>query len=211
MPRISTSQPGYAPASCQHLEVGGGSHATVGGIGTFTMDSGSLLITGHLYSGVTSGSNRWGAIYMNGGTVNVGSDFVVGMGAGTLDVHGWLYMIGGTINDTGTFTISGTANTVGEAYISGGTINAGNFAMRPIAGSGTAKLDVSGSGKIVITGDKVALIEGYIDNGWLYSGGVQQTDYSMVSLVGGNTVIAPEPATLCLLGLGALSLIRRKK
>jgi hypothetical protein len=216
MPIISSGA-----AESYQLEVGGGSHATVGGIGTVTINGGTLTTGkpdntagGYFRAGASSTSNRWGAIYMNGGTVNVGGvePFTVGWGSGTIDVRGWLYMTGGTINVTNQFNIANALGASGFAYLSGGTIDCNSFAMNVATGThtGTALLDIIGSGKVTINGDVRTLVQGYIDNGWIKSNGVDIA-YTDVTYNAGKTTIIPEPATLCLLGIGALSLLRRRK
>jgi len=216
----SSANPSYMPiinsgaAVAHQLDIGGGARATQAVTGSVTLNgsTSTLTVTDYFRTGSSSTSNRWGAFYMNDGTVNVGNYLTIGYGSGTVDVRGWLDMNAGTINVTNAFTIGNAAGASGYVDLDGGTINAGNFVMKATAGTGTVELDIWGS-KIVITGDKTVAIQGYIDNAWIKSNGVAWTLYDNVSYdVGTNkTTIIPEPATLCLLGLGALSLIRRKR
>ncbi len=66
-----------------------------------------------------------------------------------------------------------------------------------------------GSGKVVLNGDKTGVVQGYIDNGWIKSNGVD-IKYADVTYNAGKTTIIPEPATICLLGIGLFGLLRRK-
>jgi len=201
------------------LEVGGSNDAVgpTKSIGTVTINGGTLttgsldnLRGGYFRCGASSTSNRWGAIYMNGGTVNVGGvePFTVGWGSTTLDVRGWLYMTAGTINVTNKFIIGNAAGASGYADLDGGTIYAGDFQMKVTAGTGTVSLNMSGDAEIIITGDKTALVAQYMDNGWINEEVLYDYDGRNP---GKTTLYIPEPATLCLLGFGALSLLRRKR
>jgi hypothetical protein len=205
-------------AESYQLEVGGDSQALIpGNKGRLTMNGGTLTTGGttgtnggYLRAGASSTSNRWGEIYMNGGTINVGGvePFTIGWGGGTVDIRGWLYMTGGTINVTNKFIIGNAAGASGYVDMSGGTINAGDFQMKVTAGTGTVSLTMSGSAEIIITGDKTGLVQQYMDNGWIN----EEVQYDFdVSNAGKTTLFIPEPATLCLLGIGALSLLRRRK
>jgi hypothetical protein len=88
--------------------------------------------------------------------------------------------------------------------------------MNAVSGThtGTASLDISGNAKVIINGNILSTVQGYIDNGWIKTDGVPWTDYAWVTYNAGTnkTILAiPEPATLCILAIGALSLIRRKR
>lgn len=191
------------------LEIGGGSHALGAPTGSITMNGGTMTIGDYFRIGASSTSCRWGEFYMNDGTWNVGGYMAVGYGNTASEVRGSMWMTGGTINVTGELRFNNGSTASGYAYISGGTINVSGL-LNMKAGT-AAHLDVSGDGKLVLAGDQRAALETAIDNGWVYSDGVQQSGYEMVSYDGSFTTLAvPEPATLCLLGLGALSLIRRK-
>jgi hypothetical protein len=217
-PIIATGSP-YNPlelAAVASIINIGGVGALAEPYGQLTINSGTLTVGNGLRCGGSSSSRRSGQLFVNGGVINAPAYLAVGYGPGTAsNVTGWLYMTAGTIN-AGSFDIGRVIATNGYADIDGGTIYATDFRMRPAGGTGTVSLDMSGGGgaggaKIIITGDKTAAIYGYIDSGWIKTNGVAWEDYSLVTWDGTNTTIIPEPATLCLLGLGALSLIRRKR
>jgi len=206
------------------LEIGGDNEAWVNDAskskGKITLNSGgTLTMTDYFRIGASSTSNRWGQFYMNGGTVTTGY-MVVSQGNTVSNTHGYLYMSGGTINMTGNLIFCNGSTASGLAYITAGTINVGGLlSMRPsgtvVPGTGDTPetlLDLSGSGQVVLNGDQVATVLGYRDNGWILTGGAEFPDEWVTYNAGTNkTTLVPEPATLCLLGIGALSLLRRRK
>jgi hypothetical protein len=173
-----------------------------------------LTVGNGLRVGGSSSSKRSGEFYVNGGVVNAPVYLAVGYGPSAGGTSGWMYMTGGTVN-VGQFDIiripgAAGAGVNGYAYISGGTINATELRIKPAGGDGTALLDITGSAKIIIAGDKVATIMGYRDNGWIQSNGGEFLD-EWITFDGTNTILEiPEPATLCILAIGAFGLIRRK-
>jgi hypothetical protein len=212
-PIIATGSPydptGNAVASVINI---GGMGGNIEPYGQLTINSGSLTVGNGLRCGGSSSSKRSGQLFVNGGIIYAPSYLAVGYGpSGTSNVTGWMYMIAGDVN-VGTFDIGRVAATNGYADIDGGTIYVNtDFRMRPAGGTGTVSLDISGRAKIIITGDKTAAIHGYIDSGWIKTNGVAWDNYDWVTYDGTKTTIIPEPATICLLGIGALSLLRRKK
>lgn len=190
---------------------------------------GGKLTTAEVFMvGPESTSVRSGKLYMSGGNVVTGSvnpnnaHFYVGYGFGTIPagqyVEGDAYISGGQLDIAGNFSIAHNANTIGIVELSGNAIiNANGFTMKALVGAGTAtaSLDIRDSAKVVINGDKRSIIDGYIDNGWIKTNGVAWDDYSHVFYDAGTNkttmTLVPEPATMCLLGLGAIGLIRRKK
>ena len=208
MPIIESGQ----NAEAWQLDLGGDRQADFpGSFMTVTVNAGGALAVGdYLRVGSGSGSIRWGKLFVNDGTVTVGGTLYVGYGTAAADVRGWLYLNGGTIN-TNNLVFGNASGTSGMAYITAGTLNANTLTWRPngTTGTPTTLLDISGSGKVVLAGDQVDAVLAAIDNGWVKSNG-EEFSYDWVSYNGVSTTLVPEPATLCLLGLGALSLIRRK-
>jgi len=179
--------------------------------GQLTIDSGSLTVGNGLRVGGSSSSKRSGELYVDGGVINAPSYLAVGYGPSAGGTSGWMYMTDGTIN-AGQFDIGRIAGTAGSgvngyAYISGGTIYANDFRMKPAGGDGIVLLNLSDTGKIIVAGDLTARIDGYIGNGWIND----DVQISLTMNPGYTTLFVPEPTTLCLLGIGALSLIGRKK
>jgi hypothetical protein len=219
-------------AATGELRVGSTTAASTGIPAALTMNSGTLTI-GDAYSTtayVTGGSGfmsvgsdsaavgstgRNGLFYMNGGdlqALNGQGAVTIGNGNATgANCFGYMWMTDGTIESL-IFRIGRYAGVTGAVYMSGGTITTNTFSM----GTGTASLQLSGTGQFKILGDLTgsssilnAAGTGYITQGWITAmGGTLHENFS-----GGYTTLSvvPEPATICLLGIGALSLTRRKK
>ncbi len=140
---------------------------------------------------------------MDGGTLEVlGGSFNLGRsGSGTLN------MISGTITMGNTFKIGRDAGGIGHANLDGGIFSANNFVMREKADS-VGTMDVS-AGTLIINGDRLSLVQGYIDNGWItaYDGnGTLQMDYDVTN-EGQTTLTAihnlnPNPANGSLVSAG---------
>jgi len=218
-------------ATTLELRVGGASNPTSlpsDKFGYLTMSGGTLTTTNWLMAGTDSSGFRSGEIIMNGGAMTLGSGAVrtnghlyIGSGRdldpNTAVVTGILRMTSGTIDAGGTFGVA-RRHTSGYVYLDGGTILANDFNMKDpgaILGglSGTAYMNITGSGKVIINGDKTGVIATYISKGWLMGNG---NDYDIlydynISNAGRTTMYVPEPATICLLAIGALSLLRRRK
>jgi hypothetical protein len=210
MPIIQAGQ----VAEVYQLDIGG-ERAADGGVpaAVVTVNAGGTLHTGdYLRIGSSSSSVRDGDLVLNNATLICDNYMAVGYGTGTADVTGRLFANGATINVTNEVRFGNAAGTSGEAYLTGGTIlTAASISWRPAGTSGTPTtlLDIINS-TVILTGDQYQAVIDAIDMGYIKSNGVD-LDYGFVNFDGTNTIITPEPATLCLLGLGALSLIRRKK
>ncbi len=83
------------------------------------------------------------------------------------------------------------------------------------------RIQLFGTGRLVLTGDQTALVATLIEHGRLWGnddtglapGATATQGMVAYELVGGNTVVTaiPEPATMILLGLGSVLAIRRRK
>jgi hypothetical protein len=89
-------------------------------------------------------------------------------------------MIGGTIIINENLMIP-QKKVTGHVNLNGGIIITSNLHMRPEAGVGT--MDVR-AGTLIIDGDELSKVQGYIDNGWITAYGVQGTlhlDYDVTN------------------------------
>jgi hypothetical protein len=202
-------------AAAIEIRVGGGLGVTE--IAYLVMESGTLATQNFLGLGIhTTAGDRSGVFYMHGGDITLGGaangvrtsgHLYVGNDTSDSSYFGKLYMDGGTIDVGATFYI---ANGVGggEAYLSGDAlITANSLSMRPNASNvNTPKLSIADNARVIINGDITGTLSGYFANGWITGA---TYDYN-ITTPGKTTIYVPEPATICLLGLGALSLIRRK-
>ena len=215
-------------AEVGQLRVGSSNTTSTGTPAALTINSGSLTV-GNSYSPLHSSgflsigsdsaaggsTGRNGLFYVNGGSVSVlhgQGNIVIGNGNsnGLANCYGKMYMSGGTV-DALNIIIGRYTGVTGELYLSGGTITANTLSMNPSM-NGTALFDITGNGKLILDGDKTSLIATYISNGWLTGNG---NDYDILfdydaTNPGKTTVFVPEPATMCLLGLGIFGFIRRK-
>lgn len=165
---------------------GGGGLATTG---TLTINNGGVMnVNSHFWSGVATST---GVTNINsGGILNVGGI----LGLGSVDA----------VNPSGG---------VASVFINdGGIFNLGN-----IHGAGTSiqpgsVLDISGSGQLIISGDKVGSIGNYVTAGQITGNGVVG-DVVATFDSGFTTVTAiPEPSTTSLLGLlGICTILRRRR
>jgi len=173
------------------------------GNGEFTIDGGTLKTNGYMTSAYLAGYNA--VVNMISGSVQLGftggtnGHFYLGRyGTTTLN------MSGGTFDIQNDLNMGQYAGSTGIVNLSGGTLIASTLKH-----TGTASMTISGLGKLILRGDDTAVVETWIASGWLNDGLDVFYDYN-VTTPGATTVYVPEPATLCLLGFGALSLLRRK-
>jgi len=171
--------------------------ATAGvGVGYATTGTGSLTMSGS--ATVTAGTSvligrlGTGTLTMNGGTITAADSFYVGWnyasytGTGTVSLNAGLIQVGNSSDDEFSMTTGSTMN------ITGGTMTI---------------FDDDGS--------KATAIQGYVTGNQLSGYGYYDLSHVIVSWDEDNsltTVTAvPEPATICMLGFGALALLRRKR
>ncbi|MGB2861753.1 MAG: hypothetical protein WBC05_00380 [Sedimentisphaerales bacterium] len=132
-------------------------------------------VAGGIHLGI--GSNA-GELTVDGGTLTVdGGAFNLGYtGSGTLN------MTDGTITLTNVLKIARDPTAIGHVNLDGGIISTNNFVMREKEGSvGTM---VVRAGTLIINGDRLSLVQGYIDQGWItaYDGnGTLNLDYDVTN------------------------------
>ncbi len=176
-------------------------------IGALTVDGGTLTTTNYFLLGSGQGSNGTvNMINMNSGTITCNKHFFVGYSCSAT-----LNMTGGTITIGTNFRIASMATATGHLNLDGGIITSNNLEMRKEAGS-VGTMDVGG-GTLIINGNRISLVQGYIDNGWItaYDGnGMLNLDYDVTN-EGKTTLTAlhnlnPFPADHGTVGAGAVEL-----
>ena len=147
-----------------------------------------------------------GALTLQGGTLEVLGALNCGFkGPGTININD------GTLTVPGTLKIARDPGAVGHINLNGGTISANNFLMREKEGA-IGTMDVGG-GMLTTNGDDTALIQGYIDNGWItfYDGdGTLDLNYNVTN-PGQTTLTAihklnPSPANRAIVSPGEVEL-----
>jgi hypothetical protein len=162
-----------AVAIRMHVISGGGPRESA-----LTVDGGSLTVSEWL---IMSGSAEIeadieGTLNVNGGTVTLGRLDVAHTGKGTVN------MDGGSLSVTGNITVAGRSKSTGHVNLDGGIITCNQFIMRMDAGA-VGTMDV-GAGTLIINGDKLSLVQGHIDDGWItaYDGqGTLNLDYDVTN------------------------------
>lgn len=170
-------------AACFALQIG-----AYGGDNTLLMTGGTLDI-GPWGFNIGRGGNdnaghagSSGHVQMSGGAITAGTLAIPEQwGTGPV-ISGELIMEGGSITVGGMHM--GTEVGVGIVELNGGVINSGWFDMR----SENASLDVAG-GTLILDGDKVGQLQGYIDSGWITSPGTLELDFDVTN-AGKTTLMA---------------------
>ncbi len=194
--------------------------------GRLTINGGTVNVSEYLTLGAAS--TDIGTLQMLSGSLNTGVQcanaklFVGQAGKGTLTISGGAI----TVGDWGTGNIHGVLNnldiaagyattptlTEGVVNLLGGTIYANDLVMQAAAvTAGKARILIT-DGQLFLKGNDTGTLASWLNNAitTTNAGGTVMASYDS-SRDMTRVWATPEPATICLLGLGALSLVRRNK
>jgi hypothetical protein len=142
--------------------------------GDLTVDGGTLTTVSFIV--VARQASGEGTLNMISGTITAGGNLYVGhTGVGTLN------MTGGTITAP---TIVIPHNGTGHVNLDGGILGAGALNMQQVEGTEIVGTMDVGAGTLILNGNDLAVVQGYIDNGWItaYEGqGTLNLDYDDVA------------------------------
>ena len=197
-------------AECYALQVG-----AYGGDNTLVMTGGTLGVgtwgfnIGRGGNGDENHAGSFGHVLMSGGVINTEWTTLPTQWGKSPVIKGELIMEGGTLN-TGWLNMGGTEVGIGILKLIGGVINVHGCDLGDetpfVMSSSNTSMDVT-DGTLIVCGDQVAHLQGYINNGWITAhGGIGdfQLDYSVRNL-GATTLTAllssdraqqPDPAML---------------
>ncbi len=145
-----------------------------GVVGALTVDGGTLTTNGGIYVP----NQGEGTLNMNSGDITAKGGLNIGQGG-----SGTLNMYSGTFTIPSDFRIGRDTGGVGHVNLNGGILTAEKFVMGDGDSVGTMSV---GAGTLIIEGDVVSKIQGYIDdpNGWITAyddNGILQLDYNVTN------------------------------
>ena len=151
--------------------------------GSFVSTTQIFLGNGGVLGTATSGTNTF--------TVSGGSASFANLGIGRDEGTGLLVIAGGTVDVTGTLEFDA---------ISGGD------------GDGTIDFTSASTGTLTVAGFDAAAFEALFDSGDItFDGGAAGTFGELFQVSGSTLSVVPEPASLALVGLGALAMAGRRR
>lgn len=167
------------------------------------INGGDLTLTGFEGAGamVIAGGND-GALFMNGGNLTVagGTPLWVGDGGGST---GRVFQTGGSIDlESGDLLLSRATNSVGEYFMSGGSLFANNILT---GGGNTPLFDFTG-GQIFLAGDRTGLL----DEPWFMTNELARAEFDP-QLNQTWFYVVPEPGRALLFAIGTLWLTARRR
>ena len=192
--------------------VGGWTAIGMGYSRTVTMTGGSLTV-----SGLTIGERGYctGTLDISGGTANV---------------NGWLTLGGATSGsaNTGIITMSGNSSLTAQSLMIGnessdsvGIVNLGGSSVLTVtsslwfrddkAGARLVNFDIASAAKFIVPESQLNSLNYYIGEGWITGNGI--VGNVLVTDLGDNlqVTVLPEPATLSLLAIGLIGVLKRKR
>jgi len=179
--------------------------AAVDGPGHESQENNSMDVTGGSFTVLgdwSIGKQGSPTVNVSGGTVDIGDDLNVGPKGGEVTFN----MTGGKINASGSLIVARKSGAIATFNMHGGAINCDDIQIAPqdddtigvlnlfygsidangveIATEGGSSLLNVQAGTLIINGDAKAIVEGYINNGWItaYRGyGTLHLDYDVTN------------------------------
>jgi hypothetical protein len=140
----------------------------------------------------------------SGGRLDIGSDYVTGIwgNSGVTTVSGILNM--------GNYLNMGAGGFDGDLSITGGTVTSVNLSINTLGG---ATMDISGAGKYIAPISNLGNINYWVTNGAITGNGIAKNVNIDTTTESGKVILTaiPEPATLSMLVLGSLAMLKRRR
>ena len=188
-----------------------------GATGTVNLSGGTLEVSalaavGSYQNSCVIGAEGSATFNMSGGTLTAMEDIWLAVGATS---SGNLNMTGGVINVADTIHIDyqganltfSPAAAPGAIQLDGGVINASDLVINSLG-----SMDLT-EGRMILDGDDTEVVWGYVDAGLITGYGVANNVLVGYDSRNDKTIVVaiPEPATIALLGLGSLALLKRRR